>query len=108
MSKSYPNKISTHIIVGMGESHEDIYNLYTYLKENDVTISLFAFTPVRGTKMEKINQPSIESYRRVQLMSYMINKGYPKEYFKFKNGYLNSIKLDNDILKDINKGYPLK
>lgn len=38
-------------------------------------------------------------------MFYMINKGYLKEYFKFKNGYLNSIKFDNDILKDINKGY---
>ncbi|CZR96103.1 MULTISPECIES: radical SAM protein [Clostridioides] len=108
MSKSYPNKISTHIIVGMGESHEDIYNLYNYLKENNITISLFAFTPVRGTKMEKISQPNIESYRRVQLMSYMINKGYSKECFEFKNGYLDNIKLDNDIIKDINKGYPFE
>ncbi|MCC0635950.1 MULTISPECIES: radical SAM protein [unclassified Clostridioides] len=108
MSKLYPNKISTHIIVGMGESHEDIYNLYTYLKKNNITISLFAFTPVRGTKMEKISQPNIESYRRVQLMSYMINKGYSQEYFEFKNGYLENIKLDDETVSDINRGYPFE
>lgn len=108
MSKLYPNKISTHIIVGMGESHEDIYNLYTYLKKNNITISLFAFTPVRGTKMEKISQPNIESYRRVQLMSYMVNKGYSQECFEFKNGYLENIKLDDDIVSDINRGYPFE
>lgn len=108
MSKLYPNKISTHIIVGMGENHEDIYKLYTYLKNNNITISLFAFTPVRGTKMEKISQPNIENYRRVQLMSYMINKGYSQEYFEFKNGYLENIKLDDGIISDIDKGYPFE
>ncbi|UWD48390.1 radical SAM protein [Clostridioides difficile] len=108
MSKLYPNKISTHIIVGMGESHEDVYNLYTYLEQNNITISLFAFTPVRGTKMEKISQPNIENYRRVQLMSYMINKGYSQEYFEFKNGYLENIKLDDEIILDINMGYPFE
>ncbi|MCC0644839.1 MULTISPECIES: radical SAM protein [unclassified Clostridioides] len=108
MSKLYPNKISTHIIVGMGESHEDIYNLYTYLKKNNITVSLFAFTPVRGTKMEKISQPNIESYRRVQLMSYMVNKDYSQEYFEFKNGYLENIKLDDEIVSDINRGYPFE
>lgn len=108
MSKLYPNKISTHIIVGMGENHEDIYKLYTYLKNNNITISLFAFTPVRGTKMEKISQPNIENYRRVQLMSYMINKGYSQEYFEFKNGYLENIKLDDGIILDIKMGYPFE
>ncbi|MGO0985361.1 radical SAM protein [Clostridioides difficile] len=108
MSKLYPNKISTHIIVGMGENHEDIYKLYTCLKNNNITISLFAFTPVRGTKMEKISQPNIENYRRVQLMSYMINKGYSQEYFEFKNGYLENIKLDDGIISDIDKGYPFE
>lgn len=108
MSKLYPNKISTHIIVGMGENHEDIYKLYTCLKNNNITISLFAFTPVRGTKMEKISQPNIENYRRVQLMSYMINKGYSQEYFEFKNGYLENIKIDDEIISDIDKGYPFE
>ena len=108
MAKKYPQKISTHIIVGLGESHKDIYDLYKYLKSKNVTVSLFAFTPIRGTKMESMNQPSIESYRRVQLMTYMIDKGDFDEYFTFKDGYLNDIKLDCDIIKDIESGYPFE
>lgn len=108
MAMKYHGKISTHIIVGLGESHEDIYKLYTYLIANNVTVSLFAFTPVKGTKMEKINQPSIESYRRVQLMTYMINKGCLKDSFKFEEGYLKHIKISENIKHDINKGYPFE
>lgn len=108
MAMKYPGKISTHIIVGLGESHEDIYKLYNNLIENKVTVSLFAFTPVKGTKMEKINQPSIESYRRVQLMVYMIDRGYSQDNFKFEKGYLKDIKISENIKQDINKGYPFE
>ena len=108
MSKRYEGKISTHIIVGLGESHKDIYDLYTYLRSNRITVSLFAFTPVRGTQMEKVKQPSIESYRKVQLMTHMIEKGYSKEYFTFNDGQLEEIKLDDNIREDIQKGYPFE
>lgn len=108
MAKRYDGKISTHIIVGLGETHKDIHDLYIYLSKNNITVSLFAFTPVRGTKMEKVSQPKVESYRRVQLMTYMINKGYSSDYFNFKNGYLSDIKLDEEIIKDIYIGYPFE
>lgn len=108
MARKYEGKISTHIIVGLGESHKDIYDLYTYLKKNNVTISLFAFTPVRGTKMEKVSQPEIESYRRVQLMTYMIDKGYSGDEFTFNHGYIENINLDDEIKKDIENGYPFE
>jgi lipoyl synthase len=105
----YPNKISTHIIVGLGETHKDIYDLYKNLKSYNITISLFAFTPIKGTKMEGICQPSIESYRRVQLMTYMIDKGYNRDYFRFdKTGYLESIEIDDYIKTDVLKGYPFE
>ena len=108
MARRYEGKISTHIIVGLGETHKDIYDLYTYLNNNNISVSLFAFTPVRGTKMEKIKQPPIKSYRRVQLMTYMIDNGYTEDFFTFENGNIKEIKLDNEITKDINKGYPFE
>ncbi|MGL5346101.1 MAG: radical SAM protein [Peptostreptococcaceae bacterium] len=108
MAKRYKGKISTHIIVGLGETHKDIYDLYTYLNNNNITVSLFAFTPVRGTKMEKVKQPPIQSYRKVQLMTYMINKGYDNNHFYFEDGDLVNIKLDDEIKSDINKGYPFE
>lgn len=105
----YPNKISTHIIVGLGETHKDIYDLYKCLKSYNITVSLFAFTPVKGTKMEAISQPDIESYRKVQLMTYMMDKGYNRDYFKFnKSGYLESIEIDIYIKSDILKGHPFE
>lgn len=105
----YPNRISTHIIVGLGESHKDIYDLYKTLKGYNITISLFAFTPVKGTKMEDVSQPSIESYRRVQLMTYMMDKGYNGDYFKFGlDGYLEEIEIDEYIKMDILKGKPFE
>lgn len=105
----YPNRISTHIIVGLGESHKDIYDLYKTLKGYNITISLFAFTPVKGTKMEDVRQPSIESYRRVQLMTYMMDKGYNGDYFKFGlDGYLEEIEMDEYIKMDILKGKPFE
>lgn len=109
MGLQYPNKISTHIIVGLGETHKDIYNLYKDLKNNGITISLFAFTPVKGTKMEHINQPDIESYRRVQIMTFMIDKGYNEECFDFdETGYLKNINIDEYIKDSIIKGYPFE
>jgi biotin synthase len=35
---------------------------------------LFAFTPVKGTELEKHPQPDMESYRRIQLGMYLIKK----------------------------------
>lgn len=108
MANEYRGRISSHIIVGLGESHRDIYNIYTYLKKNNVTVSLFAFTPVKGTKMENISQPDIKDYRRIQLMTYMIDKGYGLEYFLFKDNYIKNITIDENIKLDINKGYPFE
>ncbi|MGL5507941.1 MAG: radical SAM protein, partial [Paraclostridium sp.] len=109
MGGKYSNKISTHIIVGLGESHKDIYNIYKELKSSEITISLFAFTPVKGTKMENVNQPTIENYRKVQLMTYMIDMGYDEVNFEFdKDGYISNIDLDDEIIECIRRGYPFE
>ena len=67
--------VSTHLIVGLGESEKDILHLIQTLFDLGVITALFAFTPIRGTKLELQNQPSIESYRRIQLAKYLIEKG---------------------------------
>lgn len=107
MGNKYKDKISTHIIVGLGESHEDIFDLYEDLMRNNVTISLFAFTPIKGTKLENEKQPSIQDYRKVQLMTYLIKHGYKKEDFKFVNRELKCINNINSKENDyIKRGIP--
>ena len=52
-AKEYPGRISTHIIIGMGESERQIVSLLKKFHDMNVTVGLFAFTPVKGTKFEK-------------------------------------------------------
>ena len=105
----YPNRISTHITVGFGESHKDIYDLYKILKGYNITISLCAFTPTNGIQIENLSKSSIESYRRVQIMTYMMDKGYNRDNFKFGlDGYLEELDIDEYIKMSILKGKPFE
>ena len=67
--------VSTHLIVGLGESEEDLARMIQECVDMGVLPALFAFTPIKGTAMEKNAQPAVESYRRVQLARYLIFKG---------------------------------
>ncbi len=64
--------VSTHIIVGLGETEKQAAQIIQRCVDMGVLPALFAFTPVRGTALEGNSQPSIGSYRRVQLARYLL------------------------------------
>lgn len=64
--------VSTHLIVGLGETEKQAAALIQRCVDMAVLPALFAFTPIRGTALEGRSQPSIETYRRVQLARYLI------------------------------------
>ena len=68
-------KVSTHLIIGLGETENDAISLIQRCVDMGVLPALFAFTPIRGTALERKPQPLIESYRRVQLARYLIVNG---------------------------------
>ncbi|MBM4401531.1 MAG: hypothetical protein FJ045_06240 [Crenarchaeota archaeon] len=68
-------KVSTHLIVGLGETENDVISLIQRCVDMDVLPALFAFTPIRGTTLEKKPQPLIEVYRRIQLARHLIVNG---------------------------------
>jgi biotin synthase-related radical SAM superfamily protein len=68
-------KVSTHLIIGLGETENNAVSLIQRCVDMDVSPALFAFTPVRGTALEMKPQPLIESYRRIQLARYLIVNG---------------------------------
>ncbi len=70
--------ISTHLIVGLGETERDILKLIEELNNLKILPSLFAFTPIKGTKFENMDQPSIINFRKIQLGRYLI-------LYEFKN-----------------------
>ena len=73
-AKKYPCRIGTHLIVGLGEKEEEMVERIKWMNERGIIIGLFAFTPVKGTRMENENPPSLGVYRRIQA-----------EHFKIKN-----------------------
>jgi biotin synthase len=74
LSKNFPNKITTHLIVGLGESEMDLAELIHLLNQHHIQVALFAFTPIQGTPMENNSQPSINCYRRIQIIHYLLQE----------------------------------
>lgn len=69
-------KVSTHLIIGLGETEKEATCLIQQCTDMGVLPALFAFTPIRGTAFESKCQPLLASYRRVQLARYLIVDGY--------------------------------
>jgi len=74
-AETYPGHISTHLIVGLGESEQEIISRITDLHARGILIGLFAFTPIAGTRMASQPPPSIQSYRRIQAAHWLIING---------------------------------
>jgi biotin synthase len=68
-------KVSTHLIVGLGETEEEMLRTIQWCVDNDICASLFSFTPISGTALELKPPPEIGQYRRVQLARYLILHG---------------------------------
>lgn len=65
-------KVSTHLIVGLGETEKEMVSIIQRCVDMGILPALFAFTPIRGTALEDNPQPQIEKYRRVQVVRYLI------------------------------------
>lgn len=66
-SEEFPGRISTHLIIGLGETEEEALRLIQDMVDNGIKTALFAFTPVRGTPLENMNQPPLDAYRIIQV-----------------------------------------
>jgi len=67
--------VSTHLIVGLGETEKEVVETIQWCVNSDIYPGLFAFTPVSGTALENEPQPSLSQYRRLQLAHYLMTKG---------------------------------
>jgi len=93
-------KVSTHFIIGLGETENDAVSLIQRCVDMDVSPALFAFTPVRGTALEAKPQPPIAAYRRMQLARYFIVNGHAcSENMHFdSSGCLTDYGIDKETL----------
>lgn len=71
-ARRFPGRIVSHLIVGLGETEEDMVRMVARLHGWGVTVALFAFTPIPGTAMEHVAPPDLNTYRRVQVARHLV------------------------------------
>ena len=80
------NRVYTHLIVGLGETEKEIVESIQQCMDSGIYPSLFAFTPIQGTTLENMPQPSLKAYRRIQLARHLIIHGKTRiQNMKFDN-----------------------
>jgi biotin synthase len=97
-AKRFPGRIATHLIVGLGETEEEMARLIQCLHDWGVIVALFAFTPNPGTALEHQSVPPLSSYRRIQIARHLITGGLARaEEFVFPSGsVLTGSRRDKD------------
>ena len=73
-SKRFPGRVTTHLIVGLKETDKELHSLMKTFFENNITVALFSFTPVKGIRLETLKPPSLTRYRRIQFLRYLLLK----------------------------------
>lgn len=96
-----PGRVSTHLIVGLGETEEEMVHILQYMWDLPVNVGLFAFTPVPGTKMAGVEPPDLGTYRRMQVANYLIgHKIIRSTQCGFSSGRLISYGLNHVQLRE--------
>lgn len=98
-------KVSTHLIVGLGESEREMVETIQQCVDIGVLPALFAFTPIAGTALEDKPQPPIQTYRRIQIARYLIvNRIARYENMHFdENGCIIDFGVEEQTLLQIAK-----
>ena len=68
LSEKHPGRVTTHLIIGLGEDELEAAELMLEMRHAGVLVSLFALTPVQGTQMEHANPPPLLAYRKLQFL----------------------------------------
>ncbi len=102
--------VTTHLIIGLGESERQAADFLFMMGDVGITVGLFAFTSVKGTRLEDRKQPNIGSYRRLQVLRYLIARGAVR---KDQIAYTDEgeIRLDVPVamhMKDLSSGAPFR
>jgi lipoyl synthase len=91
---------TVHLIVGLGESDEEMVQQLQRLTDMNCSIGLFAFTPIKGTGLS-LQAPEIGRYRAVQLARHLIVHNSARENnMTFEKGKIQSINVSTSIVEN--------
>lgn len=108
-AKRFPHKIVVHLIVGLGETGEEMVEAIKTFYRYGTPVSLFAFTPLWGTPMKNHPPPSLASYRRIQIAHYIVRNRqdfksndihFSEKCFGYKDGEVEFHKDYHNFLRE--------
>ncbi|MEM2900266.1 MAG: radical SAM protein [Thermoplasmata archaeon] len=101
--------VGVHLIVGLGETEEEMVSTIWRAEEMGIDTHLFCFYPEKGSMLEGKVRVSLGHYRRVQLARYLINEmDASYEDMKFnENGEIIYFGIeDKEVNRIIKSGKP--
>jgi len=90
-----------HLIAGLGETDRELVEAMERAYSMGADVSLFAFTPIKGTALEYRKPPSLARYRRLQIARHLLEKGYSTETFIFDGDELVGFDFSPEELLEI-------
>ena len=103
------SRVTTHLIVGLGETDQEMVKTIQKCVDSAVLPGLFAFTPILGTRLARKPQPQVEKYRRIQLARHLILSGitrYEQMEFDEDENVLSYGIDDQTLLQTVENGQP--
>jgi len=96
-ARRFPGRSAVHLIVGLGETEQEMTWAIQHFHDLELVVGLFAFTPVRGTALENQPPPPLGQYRRMQVACHLISHGLTRaETFAYDaTGRLSAFNVPN-------------
>ncbi len=106
-------KVNCHTLVGLGETDEDMIDMFTRLTERQVFSYLFCFNPEPDSRLGDRGKAPLHRWSRIQLARFLIEEeGFARDRFEFDSeGAMTRISgmdsVDEDLVeKAIGTGIP--
>jgi len=94
-AQAFPGRVATHLIVGLGETEQELVTTLAACLNQKITVGLFAFTPIKGTAWGERLAPDIGRYRRIQIAHYLLKNGYSLDQIIFDQGHIIGFNCDS-------------
>ena len=69
-----PFRVNFHVVIGLGETDEELVDLFYKLGDEQIAAYVFSFNPEPGTAMQDAPRAPIARLRRIQLVKHLIEK----------------------------------
>ncbi len=94
--------VGVHLIVGLGETEEQMAFIFQKVHNMRVNIHLFSFFPEPNSVLQDSNQPGIGQYRRIQLLRHLmaLNKIHYENLVFNSKGQIIDFGKKNDLLDE--------